>query len=287
MKTIPHIVIGMLLSLLLAGGMWLAACAPQGESVALRPPPTPASIQVSVGGAVEHPGVYTLEVNSRVADAVEAAGGFVAEADKDALNLAARVENAQKLDVPYAGEFVPDEEQDFVIAIVDTPSPLVGSEPLGIRSATLTEMDKLPDVDTTIAVSDTSTPSCSDGLVGSGAFVWPSENHFLSGKGYESDHLGIDIAAGEGSPVYAADSGVITAMGNDESGYGNVIQINHGNGYFTVYAHLSVIGVSMCQSVYGGQRIGAAGNTGNSRGVHLHFEVVRNGWSINPWLVLP
>ena len=61
----------------------------------------------------------------------------------------------------------------------------------------------------------------------------------------------------------------------------------NGNGYITNYAHLSVIGVSMCQSVYAGQWLGTAGNTGNSRGVHLHFEVVQDGQSINPWLVLP
>jgi LysM repeat protein len=136
--------------------------------------------------------------------------------------------------------------------------------------------------------SNTSTNSCPGGAVGSGAFVWPADNHYLSGNDYWSGHLGIDIAAGEGAPIYAADSGVVTmAQGGDNYGYGNVIQIDHGNGYSTVYAHLSVIGVSVCQSVYAGQWIGSAGSTGNSTGAHLHFEVRKNGGFINPWFVLP
>lgn len=129
---------------------------------------------------------------------------------------------------------------------------------------------------------------CGGGLVGSGAFIWPAANHYLSGNDYWSGHLGIDIAAGEGAPVYAADSGVVTmAAGGWNYGYGNVIMVDHGNGYATLYAHLSQINVSVCQSVYAGQLIGLAGNTGNSYGAHLHFEVRLNGGFVNPWYVLP
>jgi murein DD-endopeptidase MepM/ murein hydrolase activator NlpD len=136
--------------------------------------------------------------------------------------------------------------------------------------------------------SSTSQSACAGGAVGSGAFTWPADNHFLSGNDYWSGHLGIDIAAGEGAPIYAADSGVVTmAQGGYNYGYGNVIQIDHGNGYSTVYAHLSVIGVSVCQSVGAGQWIGSAGSTGNAQGAHLHFEVRQNGGFINPWFVLP
>ncbi len=129
---------------------------------------------------------------------------------------------------------------------------------------------------------------CSGGLVGSGGFIWPAANHYLSGNDYWSGHLAIDIAAGMGAPIYAADSGVVTmASGGWNYGYGNVIMIDHGNGYVTLYAHLSQINVSVCQSVYAGQLIGLAGNTGNSYGPHLHFEVRLNGGFINPWYVLP
>ncbi len=136
--------------------------------------------------------------------------------------------------------------------------------------------------------SPTSQNACPGGAVGSGGFVWPADARSLSGNDYWSGHLGIDIAAGEGAPVYAADSGVVTmAQGGYNYGYGNVIQIDHGNGYSTVYAHLSVIGVAVCQSVSASQWIGAAGNTGNSQGAHLHFEVRQGGGSISPWFVLP
>ncbi len=129
---------------------------------------------------------------------------------------------------------------------------------------------------------------CPGGAVGSGSFVWPADNHYLSGNDYWPGHLAIDIAAGEGAPVYAADSGVVTmAQGGWNYGYGNVIQIDHGNGYVSLYAHLSVIGVSVCQSVSAGQWIGNAGSTGNAFGAHLHFEVRLNGGFINPWYVLP
>lgn len=136
--------------------------------------------------------------------------------------------------------------------------------------------------------SGTSESICPGGAVGGGGFRWPADNNFLSGNDYWSGHLGIDIAAGEGAGVYAADSGVVTmAQGGYNYGYGNVIQIDHGNGYSTVYAHLSVIGVGVCASVGSGQWIGAAGNTGNSQGAHLHFEVRQGGGFINPWFVLP
>jgi murein DD-endopeptidase MepM/ murein hydrolase activator NlpD len=287
MKTALKLVTSILLGLLLVGGIWLAARIPRGKSAALRPPPTSVLIQVNVAGAVVRPGAYNLEPNSRIADAVEAAGGFALEADENGLNLAARVENGQRLEIPYKTGFVPAEERDSGGILKKTLSSSAENELMDSDSTALDELKKTPEKVSTIATTSSATPSCSDGPVGSGAFVWPGDNHFLSGNDYGPEHPGIDIAAGEGSQVYAADSGIVTAKGYDESGYGNVIQIDHGNGYSTVYAHLSEIGVSMCQGVYAGQLIGAAGNTGNSHGAHLHFEVVRDGWSINPWLVLP
>ena len=129
--------------------------------------------------------------------------------------------------------------------------------------------------------------SCGGGPVGSGAFIFPVANHFLSGNDYYAGHLGIDLAAGEGSPVYAADAGVVVKASNGyNGGYGNVVMIDHGNGFATLYAHLSQINVTVCQGVGQGTVIGAAGNTGNSFGAHLHFEVRKNGGFINPWSVL-
>lgn len=129
--------------------------------------------------------------------------------------------------------------------------------------------------------------SCGGGPVGGGAFIWPAGNNYLSGNDYYAGHLGIDIAAGEGAPVYAADAGVVVKSASGyNGGYGNVVMIDHGNGYATLYAHLSQINVTVCQGVGAGTVIGAAGNTGNSFGAHLHFEVRKGGGFINPWSVL-
>ncbi len=125
------------------------------------------------------------------------------------------------------------------------------------------------------------------GAVGTGYFVWPAGNHSLSGNDYWEGHLGIDIAAGDGAPVYASDSGVVVYAAPIGGGYGNMIMIDHGNGYTTLYAHLSAFLVSWGSSVAQGQRIASAGSTGNSTGPHLHFEVRSGGAFINPWYVLP
>ncbi|MCA1899661.1 MAG: M23 family metallopeptidase [Chloroflexi bacterium] len=128
--------------------------------------------------------------------------------------------------------------------------------------------------------------ACGGGPVASG-FGWPANSHNISGNGYGPGHLALDIQANEGEPVYAAGSGMVTmAQGGWNYGYGNVIQIDHGNGYVTVYAHLSVINVSVCTPVGQGAVIGAAGNTGNSFGAHLHFEVRLNGTNVNPYTVV-
>ena len=76
-------------------------------------------------------------------DAVEAAGGFVAEADKNSINLAERLEDAQKLDIPFVAGYVPDEEQGFVVISDGTPSPLAGEELVDINTASPEELDKL------------------------------------------------------------------------------------------------------------------------------------------------
>lgn len=130
-------------------------------------------------------------------------------------------------------------------------------------------------------------PGGYSGVLGTGAFVWPADNHFLSGYDYTTIHRGLDIKAVLGAPLYAADSGVIVYAGPTSRGYGNLVVIDHGNGYQTVYGHLSQWNVSCGESVFQGNLIGLSGSTGNSSGPHLHFEVRYNGAYLNPWTVLP
>ncbi len=126
-----------------------------------------------------------------------------------------------------------------------------------------------------------------DGAVGTGSFIWPANNHWLSGYNYSSIHPGIDIAGQLGDAIYAADSGVIVYAGWNNYGYGNVIIIDHGNGWQTLYAHQSAMNVGCGQSVSKGDVIGYFGTTGNSTGPHLHFEMMNGSARVNPWDFLP
>jgi murein DD-endopeptidase MepM/ murein hydrolase activator NlpD len=111
-----------------------------------------------------------------------------------------------------------------------------------------------------------------------------------SGYGWRSDpftkarkmHRGMDFTAPTGTPVYAAGNGKIIRADNTASGFGEHIEIDHGYGYSTIYAHLSKYNVKAGQKVKRGDLIGFVGNTGRSSGPHLHYEVHKNGQPINP-----
>lgn len=119
-------------------------------------------------------------------------------------------------------------------------------------------------------------------VYGSGYFMWPADNHRISGNNYWSGHLGIDIAAAPGAPVYAADSGVVVYSAWIGGGYGYMVMIDHSNGYHTLYAHNSSLLARCGSAVSKGQVIALAGSTGNSTGSHLHFEIRYGGMFVNP-----
>lgn len=116
---------------------------------------------------------------------------------------------------------------------------------------------------------------------GIGRFVWPTDVWNLS-QYYWWAHRAIDVRVGEGHPVYASDGGTVIYAGWSTVGYGNHIVLDHGNGFQTLYAHLSAIYVASGQFVGQGTIIGASGNTGNSTGPHLHFEIRYGGALLNP-----
>lgn len=128
----------------------------------------------------------------------------------------------------------------------------------------------------------------SGGVVGYGTFVWPAAKHYLSGYNYQPPiHWGIDIAGNLGEGAYASDAGVVVYAGRNNFGYGNMVMIDHGTGFQTLYAHLDQIYVSCGQSVGQGDPIGAIGSTGKSSGAHLHFEIRTTTYFVNPWDYLP
>jgi murein DD-endopeptidase MepM/ murein hydrolase activator NlpD len=119
---------------------------------------------------------------------------------------------------------------------------------------------------------------------GDGSLAWPTGGGYISSNfGYRGGkmHKGIDIARPSNRTIKAADNGRVVSAGFD-GGYGNKIVIDHGNGMRTVYAHLASISVSSGQTVAKGSAIGVMGSTGDSTGVHLHFEVYQGGSLQNP-----
>lgn len=116
--------------------------------------------------------------------------------------------------------------------------------------------------------------------------IWPTSGDVSSPYGLRwggSDyHPGIDIANDSGTPIVATADGVVTDAGWNSGGYGNMVDIDHGNGYVTRYAHAQSVVVSAGQSVKRGQVIAYMGSTGYSTGPHLHYEVRVNGKVVNP-----
>lgn len=128
-------------------------------------------------------------------------------------------------------------------------------------------------------------------IVSTGTYIWPLPG-YRPGSAYgwrihpiwgdRRFHAGEDIGAPMGTPILAADSGLVTVIPDNGNGYGNYIMINHGGGRVTLYAHMSGFAVSNGATVTQGQTIGYVGSTGNSTGPHLHFEVRVNGATTDP-----
>lgn len=115
------------------------------------------------------------------------------------------------------------------------------------------------------------------------SFIWPTATKQIS-QGFYSRHTGLDISNSQRVPIYAAEEGYVEISGY-QTGYGNTIVINHGNGFKTRYGHATELYVTAGDKVAKGQTIAKQGNTGRVRGatgIHLHFEVIKNGVRVNP-----
>ncbi len=169
------------------------------------------------------------------------------------------------VDFPY-NTFTNDETFELAIAqLIIVPDGVIPAPKAAPRTRQLT-----PDAGTVVA---------------SGVFVWPAGGRIT--QRFVWYHPGIDIANQAAPNILAADSGKVVGAGwLDGYGYGNRVIIDHGNGYRTLYGHLSSVYVVAGQTVARGAPIGRMGSTGRSTGIHLHFEVLRNGVHINPLSVL-
>jgi murein DD-endopeptidase MepM/ murein hydrolase activator NlpD len=121
-------------------------------------------------------------------------------------------------------------------------------------------------------------------------FVWPAAGTLTSrfGRRWGRMHKGIDIAGPIGTPINAAADGTVTFAGWKSGGYGNFVEIRHGDGTITRYGHNSQLSVSVGQTVRQGQQVARMGSTGHSTGSHLHFEIRPSGGNaVNPIALLP
>ena len=136
MKTFINTILGVLIGIILAGIVWNTARQPSGESVQLRPPPTLAPLSVHITGSVVSPGVYNLPEGSRVADAIDAAGGFLPIANKEDINLAALLEDGTKIIIETRSYY---------------DSSGGGTDRININTATLDQLDTLPGIGPSLA----------------------------------------------------------------------------------------------------------------------------------------
>lgn len=143
-------------------------------------------------------------------------------------------------------------------------------------SAEVVDYQVLQDPTPKIVLKGTRLASGMVAKIGSGTFVWPVPNYTVVSRWMSSYHKGADICAAYGAEIIASDSGKVTTAGSHYS-YGNYVIIDHGNGYQTLYAHMSRLNCTVGQGVAQGDVIGYVGSTGNSTGNHCHFEMYYNG----------
>jgi competence protein ComEA len=147
LKSILYMAAGVLLGLFVALLIWVVARNPSGQAVTLRPVPTEKPIVVHITGAVPRPGVYALAQGSRVQDAISAAGGFLADANKNGINLARALEDGEQLDIPYMEGTSP---------VIGTEIPATtesssSTELININTASQAELESLPGIGPTTA----------------------------------------------------------------------------------------------------------------------------------------
>jgi murein DD-endopeptidase MepM/ murein hydrolase activator NlpD len=212
------------------------------------------------------------------AEALLAEAKLQLEQDRDEVD-AARAEKASVL-----------AQQEAIIAEKDGLLASVEAREGKLQTARQRIEEDSSRIQALLQARQTGSPTISGPLPkGGGQFAWPTVGSVTSPYGYRIHpifgysrlHTGLDIGAGYGSPVVAAEDGVVAYVGV-MSGYGNVVVIDHGGGIATTYNHLSSFGVSSGQTVKRSQTIAAVGCTGWCTGPHLHFEVRVNGSPVDP-----
>lgn len=234
-----------------------------------------------IGAKFDVSALSILWANSDIKDAnVLRPGKSILIPPRDGMTVI--VEKGQSLDSlvkKYSGDF----DQTLVANNITDPATIFAEQRILIAGGTPA---KTP-VPTQLAKKSTGkvkgTRSSPTGpTVPTGTFIWPTQGSVCNTR--HRGYYAIDICAGGASPpIVASDGGVVVeARYGWNGGYGNTVRIDHGNGFFTRYAHMRTLTVSAGQSVSQGQQVGWMGTTGNSTGVHLHFEISIGAIRLNP-----
>lgn len=192
---------------------------------------------------------------------------------------------------PSDGVFYSIQSGDTLEAIAlkfkSSSQTIVGFAPNGIVDANVLSVGAkifIPS-NASIDAPDLPAPVSTKDVAATSTFIWPADGTVT--RGFSGWHPGLDIGCPMGTPIVAADDGTVIRAGWDNMGYGWMVWIEHDNGYKTLYAHLSRYDVDVGQIVRQGQLIGLSGNSGNSLGPHLHFEISLNGAKQNVTGLLP
>ena len=151
MKNALFVLLGVMAGFVLAGTLFFVSRAPEGEPIVLQPAPTKAPIAVHVIGGVPRPGLYEFAEGARVQDAIDAAGGLLASANVDSLNLAALLEDGQQLNIPFTAGSEPTETVNLPSSVTATPGSISDEDLTNINTATLEELIALPSIGPTTA----------------------------------------------------------------------------------------------------------------------------------------
>ena len=166
MKQVAYVLIGLMVGFILAGALFLVTRVPEGQPIALEPSPTKVSIEVQVLGGVVHPGVYSFPEGSRVQDAITAAGGLVADVDPNSINLVAKLQDGQQLNIAggtsEAAGALPGALSNSPFTVLPTssgpftviPTPagsIITPDLIDINTATLSDLKSLPGIGPTTA----------------------------------------------------------------------------------------------------------------------------------------
>ena len=182
-------------------------------------------------------------------------------------------------------------------APASTPAPAAAAHrhmaaaPAKVASAAPVQKARLATASATPAAAATPTPAKAAEATGSlETFRWPVRGRIIAAYGAKTNgksNDGINVAVPEGTPVKAAEDGVVAYAGNELKGYGNLVLVRHSNGYVTAYAHASQLMVKRGQSIKRGQVIAKSGQTGDASSPQLHFEIRRQGRPVDPLQYLP